>query len=49
MPESDADVLRTRLGWFGDKTDIEAVMREKGEAVVRGMIEEGSLQIPKGA
>ena len=42
-------LIADRLGWFGDKTDIEAVMREKGEAVVRGMIEEGSLQIPKGA
>lgn len=39
-------LIADRLGWFGDgPTDIETIMAERGEAVVRQLQRDGTLEI----
>lgn len=42
---SKLHLIADRLGWFGENTDVEAILAQKGEAVVRRMLSDETLQL----
>lgn len=41
-------LIADNLGWFGDKTDIERILAERGETVVRDLERSGSAHVEWG-